>query len=273
MTSAMTPRPGHEPFDEWSVLAAVGVLDGDEQLRFEEHLAGGCARCRERVREFALVATALPRSLPDVPVPDGLRDRVLACVAAEGRPASASPIPPRRWSGPRVRRRVGGLMGGLMAAGLAGGLAWGIHDARSRLRDERMAVARLQGQLADQRAVAALVSHTDTTVASLTGTGGGHRADGWIVWSPARKQGYLVIHHLPALPPGQQYQLWAVAGRRPAPAGVFDVDAVGHVALVVAAEVDRPELFAVSIEPAGGAAVPGGPIVMRGGSPGPATAR
>lgn len=31
----------------------------------------------------------------------------------------------------------------------------------------------------------------------------------------------------------QQYQLWVVAGRQALPAGVFNVDAVGHNALTV----------------------------------------
>ncbi len=102
-------------------------------------------------------------------------------------------------------------------------------------------------------------------MATLKGTGATDRADGWIVWSPARKQGFLVIHHLPALPSGKQYQFWVIAGQQPRSAGVFDVDAVGHTALVVTGDAERPDLFAVTVEPAGGVPAPTGPIVMRGG--------
>lgn len=38
---------------------------------------------------------------------------------------------------------------------------------------------------------------------------------------------------LPPLPAGKQYQLWVIAGRQALPAGVFNVDAVGHNALTV----------------------------------------
>jgi anti-sigma-K factor RskA len=50
---------------------------------------------------------------------------------------------------------------------------------------------------------------------------------------------------------------------------VFDVDAVGHAALVVEVDAQRPDLFAVTVEVAGGAPSPTGPIVMQGApSPG-----
>jgi anti-sigma-K factor RskA len=64
------------------------------------------------------------------------------------------------------------------------------------------------------------------------------------------------------LPPGQQYQLWAIAGDDPAPAGLFDVDDVGHAALIVSATVERPQRFAITIEPRGGRPSPTGPSAM-----------
>lgn len=261
MSRETTPLRLHEPFDEWSTLAAVGALDDEERRRFDAHLAAGCERCEERVRQFSSVAAALPRALPAVPVPEGLRGRVMARVAQE-RPLSNAPPPSARR---RVVPRVRPWAGGLVAAGLAGILVWGIHDTRSALREQQVALDRLQLELARQRALTSLVSHTDTSVASLKGTGATDRADGWIVWSPARKQGFLVIHHLPALPSGKQYQLWVIAGQQPRSAGVFDVDAVGHAALVVTGAAERPDRFAVTVESPGGVPAPTGPIVMRGG--------
>jgi hypothetical protein len=49
---------------------------------------------------------------------------------------------------------------------------------------------------------------------------------------------------------------------------VFDVDAIGHAALVVVAGTERPDLFTVTVEPSGGASSPGGLVVMKGGQPG-----
>jgi anti-sigma-K factor RskA len=69
---------------------------------------------------------------------------------------------------------------------------------------------------------------------------------------------------LPPLPPGRQYQFWVKVGQRTMSAGVFDVDAIGHAALVVTVATERPDVFAVTVEQAGGAPAPGGPIVMQG---------
>jgi anti-sigma-K factor RskA len=68
------------------------------------------------------------------------------------------------------------------------------------------------------------------------------------------------------LPAGQQYQLWVVGESTWAPAGVFQVDAIGHAALTVRVERRHPERFAVTVEPAGPHSVPTGPTVMQGRS-------
>jgi anti-sigma-K factor RskA len=73
-----------------------------------------------------------------------------------------------------------------------------------------------------------------------------------------------VVHNLPPLPAGRQYQVWAVTGQASAPAGVFDVDAIGHAALVIEIGLDSPERFTITLEPAGGQRTPSGPVVMQG---------
>ena len=62
----------------------------------------------------------------------------------------------------------------------------------------------------------------------------------------------------------QQYQLWVVAGRQALPAGVFNVDAVGHNALTVPVGVVHPDRFEITVEPVGGRSVPSGPVMMKG---------
>ena len=164
---------------------------------------------------------------------------------------------------PRPRLRVRPWAGRLVAAGLVSALVWGVYDTRSTVHQQQTSIERLQRELAQQQMLTSLVSHTDTRVASLRGTGAADRADGWIVWSPSRKQGFLVTHHLPPLSSGTQYQLWVLAGPQLKSAGVFDVDSVGHAALVVNGETTQPDVYAVTIERAGGAPVPYGPVVMQ----------
>ncbi len=249
----------HEPFAEWSALAAVGALDGDEQVRFEAHLAAGCAECERNLAELSAVAAALPLALPAVPPPSAVRERMMARLDAE-----ASRSAPRRAL-PSQRPVSSWRWGGMVAAGLALSAAlWGIWDTRATLDRQQGAIARLEQELGGQRLVTSLVSGKDTAVVTLTPSAKAPRAEGWIVWSPARHGGYIVVHYLPPLSPKEQYQLWAIAGDRPAPAGVFDVDGVGHAALMVSATVERPQGFSITVEPRGGRPSPTGPIAMAG---------
>ena len=253
----------HEPFAGWAALAAVGALDGVERTEFEAHVAAGCRECAQRLNEFGTAAAALAWALPDAGLPPRLRDRVMTRVAAGRLPAHR---PPAAWPRPAPRFWLGA--GGLAAAGLVGFLAWGLYDTRSALERQQASIGRLERELEGQRAVTALVSGTDTSAATLKGTGAAERADGWVAWSPARKRGFVVVHNLPPLPAGRQYQVWALAGQASAPAGVFDVDAIGHAALVVEVGLDRPERFTITVEPAGGQRTPSGPVVMQSGQTG-----
>ena len=270
--SPQTTRPQpHEPFDEWSALASVGALDDSERARFEAHLTAGCERCEGELRQHGEVAATLPRALPDVPVPPSLRAQVMAQAAREPRPSKAA-LPAGAGLGSpgglHAIRRVRPWAGGLVAAGLAGIVVWGIYDTRATVERQQVSIEKLQQELAQQQALTSLISNTDTNVIGLRGTGTAERADGWVVWSPARKRGYLVVHNLPPLSPGKQYQLWVREGQQPRSAGVFDVDAIGHAALVVAGPAERPDLFAVTVEPIGGGPNPTGPVLMKGGPSG-----
>jgi anti-sigma-K factor RskA len=86
------------------------------------------------------------------------------------------------------------------------------------------------------------------------------QAEGDVVWSPSRQRGFLRIRGLTPNDPGRsQYQVWIMDGDRgtPVPGGVFDVaGAAGDVVVPILprAFVQGPTMFAVTVEPPGGAA-------------------
>jgi len=89
------------------------------------------------------------------------------------------------------------------------------------------------------------------------------QAQARIIWN-AHAGGLLVAADLPPLPEGKIYELWAIAGGKPLPAGLFGVDAQGKGRLAVAplpggASVD---VFAVTLEPAGGVQSPTGAMYL-----------
>src|SRR5262245_4936468 len=254
----------HEPFAEWAALASVQALDGDERARFYAHLAAGCAECEETLRELGTAVAALPLALPDAPLPPALRARVMARAGhsrADVRgPGTATPV--------RARGRSWLWAAGLAAGGLIAVMLWDQYPLRSAIERQQASLARLEHELASQRALTSLVSGTDSSVSALRGTPSAARADGWIAWSPARQRGFLVVHNLPAPPAGKQYQLWIIAGGQPASAGAFDVDQLGHASIVVPVASARPDGFAITLEPAGGRPAPSGPLLMTSASSG-----
>jgi anti-sigma-K factor RskA len=76
--------PGNEDrFMELAPDYALGLLEGEELEDFERHLAAGCAACERELASMDAVGDALAYSIPAVPVPAPLRDRVLAAVDAD----------------------------------------------------------------------------------------------------------------------------------------------------------------------------------------------
>jgi anti-sigma-K factor RskA len=86
-------------------------------------------------------------------------------------------------------------------------------------------------------------------------------ANGDVVWSESRQQGYMRIRGLAANDPkATQYQLWIFDGKRdqahPVDGGVFDVvDGEVVVPIRAAIRVFEPKLFAVTVEKPGGVVV------------------
>jgi hypothetical protein len=140
-----------------------------------------------------------------------------------------------------------------------------LYDSQVQLGKQRATLQQLTEELGQERALTTLIAHTDTRVAALADPPPTTPSSaGWIVWSLSRRRGFMVVHFLPALPSGKTYQLWAMAGQQTLSAGVFQVDAVGHAALLVSVAVAHPDRFEITVEPAGGTTAPSGPIMLHG---------
>jgi hypothetical protein len=100
---------------------------------------------------------------------------------------------------------------------------------------------------------------------SPTKDAAGQGESGEVVWSNERQEGYMTFKAVAKNDPKlAQYQLWIFDGQRddrfPVDGGVFDVDATtGEVIVPIKARlrVDKPTLFAVTVE------VPGGVVVSK----------
>lgn len=249
-------------------LAALGALDGEDDLEFRQHLAT-CEACGAELAGFARAAAGIGTSLAPVPPPPGLRERVLADVGAPMSPASATRRPSASpW-----------LAALATAAALVLGL--GLLATREQLQRERARgrtleaeaerarreVADLQQALAEARSVRDLVARPDTQLTLLAGLTPAPGARGRAIWNASTREAVLIASGLQAPPPGKAYEVWVIGeSKRPVPAGVFTpaADGTALVHLPRVEETARPRTFAVTLEPAAGSAAPTGLMVLAG---------
>jgi anti-sigma-K factor RskA len=253
----------HETFETLAAVYALGALDGEDLAQFEAHLAEGCERCRTILRgsEQALARTALasPPAIPPPHVKEALLRRIeQTSPRAGGR---------GRW----LRWAAGTAVAVIAAAAFTGAYVAARYEAvLGHMARETAAVkerverseAVLREQLALSRGTLELLRDPATRVVEMRGAGPSPGATGRALWNDTTG-GQVFVAGLPQAPPGKAYELWTIGGPAPRPAGVFQVDASGRAVQRVAVPPDGPvKVFAVTLEPEGGAPAPTGPIVL-----------
>lgn len=256
---------------ELAACYALGGLEGEDRERFEALLRSGDSEATSALSAFEETLTALAAGETVAPRP-GVKEALLARLDVEPRPGPVVPLPARR------RRALWpAVLAGAAAAGIAAILVGmsvsATYERRAaELRREAAAlgaeVQQLKGEIAQQRALIALMRDPGTQVMALAGQPAAPQARARVLWN-RRAGGLLVAAGLPPLPEGKTYQLWAIAGKAaPVPAGTFSPDASGGISGRVPSlpGVDVVDVFAVTLEPAGGLPAPSGPMMLVGKS-------
>jgi anti-sigma-K factor RskA len=249
-------------------LAALDALDGEDLVEFRRHLET-CEECRKELASYERAAAGIGASVPPVPLPPGMRERVLAAVEAPATTTAAAP----RWTAFTWL--------GAMATAAAVVLAVTLVTTRAQLRHEHaraeaLAVeaaeahrqlADLQQTLAEIRSVRDLVIQPDSRLTVLAGLPAAPGARARVIWIASTRQAVLLASGLQRAPEGKAYEVWVIAeAKPPTPAGVFQAepDGTALVHLPRVEETARPHTFAVTIEPSAGSPSPTGPMVLAG---------
>ena len=156
--------------------------------------------------------------------------------------------------------------GALAAAALvAAYVVWTLNALEGELTQQAREVTSLQQAIARQQELLKLLASPDTQVVALGGLEPSPAARGRMWWH-REAGGFFVASGLPAAPAGKTYQLWVIAGGTPRSAGVFDVDPKGTAALRVQPlrGAEKVEVFAATLEPAGGLPRPSGAMYLTG---------
>jgi hypothetical protein len=238
----------HETFEELIAVYAVGALDGEDLVRLRAHLAAGCARCEAALRD---AHDDLARAVAPVPPPPDVRSVLLERAGAATAP---------------VRRRAAWLPWAVAtaAAVIAGAAFTGAFVAtryEARLGQMAREVSAVREQLRREAAALELLRDPATRVVTLRGAGPQPAAAGRVIWHD-RAGGELFVANLTPAPRGKAYELWTIAGGRPRPAALFEVDASGKASARIEPTGSGVDVFAITLEPERGVPAPTGPIVL-----------
>jgi hypothetical protein len=241
---------------------ALDALDSGKELdRFTRHL-NRCQSCAGEVRGFREVATAMAFAASEDPPPE-MRDRVMAAVARTRQ------LPPEIRTHARPRRTrtwVPWVSGVVAVAAIAVAVLFGFAQAhtqaelnQARAQNQALAVdkARIVAELnqarAHDQALAAILGAPHVTLLSQRTTKGGVAV---VVLDAAKRQLIVATSGLPALPPGEVYQLWLIGPVRIVSAGLLPAAKSGVTPPVVATGIVKGDKLGLTVEPAPGTAQP-----------------
>jgi anti-sigma factor RsiW len=223
---------------------ALDALDSPaERERFARHLSR-CPSCANEVRGLREVATALAFAAT-AEAPPGLRGRVLTAAARTRQ------LPPE-VSSHRTRARatpalpwVPWLSGAVALASIAVAVFFGL--AQSHTQDE-LNQARAQNQ-----ALSVVLSAPRVQVLSQVSAQGGTAI---VVLAAERHELAVVTTGLPALPPGQVYQLWLIGKTKTTSAGLLPAAKSGRTPAILATGLVKGDTLGLTVEPAPGSPQP-----------------
>ena len=236
----------HDDFRELLGAYALGAVTPDERRAVAEHLTT-CDECPAELAQLRAAVHALPLALEDREPSPALRDRIEATIRQElangrgqegGRPAAVLPGPqlPTTATRPLGRSNLRRLPVPPWAAAAIvllalslGVLIWNLQLRQAERPEPAETIALQPAEAAPG------------TSAQLT-------------YLEDRQVMIVAFRDLPALSPGQVYQLWLFRGDVPIPSGVFGPS---RTECAVAADPAEYRALAVTREP--------GPL----GSPGP----
>ena len=284
--------PGGLTCDEVRELAGsfvLGALDVAEDAAIRAHLAS-CADAHAEIAELGSVLPALDASVPIVEPPAALKGRILAAAAVDlaartGAPASVPAPGPSSSStssepGPEPAgeptREPTRLPVASRSATSAG--TWALRIA-AVVAIVVLGVSNLVllGQLStsrDYEESVALVLDVAGQPGSLTAILSAEGGDGPVGLAAVDRNGTvsMAMRDLPATTGDQVYEAWVIAADGvPVAIGGFTVDNDG-TAYFEANDLptDPGIVLALTLEPAPGATVPGGPVVSSGTATAPA---
>jgi anti-sigma-K factor RskA len=248
----------HEQYADDLSLYALNALQGEDRARVDAHLAT-CAACRLELEQLRGDTALLALSAAGPRPPQRARQRLLDAVAREARVSGA--LPRSSWWG---------WMGWAATVAVVV-FALSLWRENSSLQQSLVSLssraAESRRELEEMRRIAAPILDPETQRVTLVSTKAAPQPQGKAFYLRNRSSLVFLANNMPALPPGQAYELWLIpVSGAPIPAGVFKPDAHGSASVVnpVLPAAVEAKAFAITMEDETGATAPTMPILMMG---------
>lgn len=227
----------------------------------EAHAITPPAGMRERVlgRVFAEIGTAAPAASTATPAAEVPSMRVSA---SNPHVVTAPPVaaPAARSNGWAIAASIA-LVLSLVGNGL---LYTNLQQTRSDLavalgEQTRFANATqvMERRLSStQEQLHVLRSPDEYKLVALAGTPAHPTARARVMFNKVAHRVYVDVAQLPPLPPGKQYQLWALDNGKPVDAGVLTAATTAGSGMQQMKDIASAQAFAMTVEPTGGSAGP-----------------
>lgn len=284
-------------FKELAPSFGLGALDEEAAIACQDHLGSQSVHdgCEAALKQADSAAALLSAELPAVAPGEAVWDRIEGDLRRQASVALRQAPPPPRWW-----RATGAVAAAASVAAVA--LLWGhnrsleVQTAVARAQANQVSIATAEAtaeaaanreqvlaravgaqadacrrdlqsardQVAAQRRALALLGEPNTQVVALAPQPG-QTSSGSVIFNSKGHQAMVMATALLASP-GHDYELWVIRGKEKLAAGLIKLDPSGPTLAAIDERLLRGgvDVFAITLEPAGGGPVPRGSLVLVG---------
>jgi anti-sigma-K factor RskA len=235
-------------------LYVMNILPEDERQNIESlalqhpELKAELAAIEAALQSYAQVNAIAPTI--------GLKDNILSKIAAET--DNTSKVTSEKLAD-KPPLSYGLLLSGLTAIGL-GILSFYFYKkydesekALINCKKDNIQIAEKQKVIADLQTKLNIITNNNTKTIELKGLDIAPQSQVTVYWHKEHNATLVTIQDLPQPPQGKQYQLWAIVDKKPVDAGLLTYD---KTLIQTMKPFEKPEAFAITLEPEGGSLNP-----------------
>ena len=255
----------HNDFEALCAGYVLDTLEPEERLRFEEKLANASPEQLEFFTDMERVKNELALSAEPVEPSRELEERIFDQVEkSKGK---------RRNSGSELSSvfplwlyKVAAVI--LFAAVL--GISFYSQNLNEMVRQQESTITELKHDLDRKEQLLEVIAAREVKLVVMGGLDPSPDSYGKIIWDTDNQQAVLQLANLPAPPSDKDYQLWLIKDdQSPISAGVFNFEESSNELFFKVEQFNETpspaeNVFAVTLEPKGGAPQPTGEMFLFG---------